>query len=317
MKKTIRTALAGIATLALAASCASYRSYVVPEPAKEAYGAQLEGKTLTIMPFAVEFENSRGLNVTFDYVKVGNTYTKRYAVEENSLEFNANVGVLQRNILKKSRTNAESLARIATEALKAGALGQKDYTLPFIKGLGSGNMGELSNRPIEYDHATTPATVRFLSAEGPTSYFSKVMVAGEPGASSADYYLEGEIRLDNEIQHILTYPNPPYGRFARFPQQGDYYFFVRGFVSFKLYEARTGAVVATEKTKLAFPVTPGSQDYFYIPLDNPKDYYELDSFLPLDYSEFAAQAVEKAAMSVYPFISPYIANVQYMEKIEK
>ena len=314
MKKTFIAALVVSAALA---SCASYRSYMVPEPAKEAYGAQLEGKTLAIKPFAVEFYNSRGLTVTFDYVKVGKSYTKRYAVEENSLAFNATVGVMQRNILEKSKTGVDALSRIATAAIKAGALGQADYAVPFMKGLGSGNMGQLSNRPIEYDYATTPATLRFLPADGPVSYFSDVMIAGEPGASSADYYLEGEIQLDNEIQHILTYPNPAYGSFERFPKQGDYYLYVRCSVNFKLYDARTGAVVATEKTKLAFPVTPGSQDYYYIPIGDPKDYYELDSFLPLDYSEFAAKAVEKVVTGIYPFISPYTANVQYIETVEE
>lgn len=316
MKKTAVSALVVLLTLAFAASCASYRSYMVPEPAKEAFGAQLEGKTLAIKPFAIDFYNSRGLTVDFDYVKIGKTYTKRYAVEENSMTFNATVGVMQRNILEKAKTSVESLSRIATEALRAGALGQVDYALPYMKGLGSGKSGQLSNRPIEYDYATTPATLGFLPSDGPTSYFSDVKVAGESGASSADYYLEGEIQLDNEIQHVLTYPNPAYGTFERLPKQGDYYLYIRCSVYFKLYDAKTGAVVATEKTKLAFPIAPVSQDYFYIPIGNPDDYYELDSFLPLDYSEFAAKAIEKAVTGVYPFISPYIANVQYIEKVE-
>lgn len=317
MKPVPRLVLAALIALALTASCATYRSYIVPEPAVEPYGAMLEGKTLAIKPFAVAFENSRALTVTFDYVKVGDTYTRRYAVEENSLTFNATVGVLQRNILKKAGVDQAALARLAAETIKAGALGRIDYTVPFMKGLGSGNMGELSNRPIEYDHATTPATVRFLPADSPASYFSSVLVAGEPGAAAADYYLEGEIRLDNEIQHILTYPNAAYGRFDRTPQQGDYYFFVRCFITFSLYDARTGVVIATEKTKLAFPVTPGTQDYFHIPIGNPDDFYELDSFLRLDYAGYAAKAVRKAVMGIFPFIAPYIANVQYIEKVEE
>jgi len=315
MRMNQRALIATLVLTAFASSCATYRTYTVPETPTEAYSSALTGKTLTILPFEIRFENSRGLTTGVEYLKIGGKYTKRYAAEEDNLDLRARVGVLQRNILKKLGTDAASLSRISAEILKKGALGQEDYSVAYMKGLGSGKSGMLSNRPISLDAST--ATVTFLPAEGATSYFSAVRLAGEPGATTADYYLEGDIGLDNEILHILSAPGPMGGKPEHYPALGDYYVSIRAFVTFKLYDAKTGDVVATQKTKLEFPVAPGAKGMYYLPLSNPDDYYELDSFLSLDYSKYALKAVEEATISMLPFIAPYIANVSYIEKVEE
>jgi len=316
MKKSILFLSAGLLAVAFAASCASYRSYTVPEQPTEEYAAVLNGKTLTIMPFEIDFHNSRGI-IAVEYFKVGDTYTKRYAVEEENLTLNAPVGIFQRNILNKVKLSQPELMRAVLAVLKEGSLGRLDYHYPFMKGLGSGNMGTLSNRPVSTDTSTTPVTVSYLPPIGPLSYFSSVRAVGEADAATSDYYLEGEVTLDNEILHVLGAPMPMSGTFERAPKMNDYYLSIWASITFRLYDAKTGAEVVTHKTKLLFPMYAGYKKLYYISMDDPDDFYELDSFLALDYSSYAKDAVARAAETILPWIAPYVANVQYMEKIEE
>lgn len=56
------------------------------------------------------------------------------------------------------------LSLLLCAVLQAGLAGTYDYHIGFVKGLGEDNMGELSNRPLEYDRSVFPPKVGFLPA---------------------------------------------------------------------------------------------------------------------------------------------------------
>jgi hypothetical protein len=311
MKKAFAIAFAAAI---LAASCASYRVYYVTETPKVDYAAALTGKTLAIKPVQIKFYNSR--MVLADSVMAGDVYVQRYATTEESMEFGAKVGILQRNIFQNAKVDASQLAYELTGTVASAAVGAVDYRLVWATGFAPGQSGELSNRPIEYDTTTWPYVATFLPATGPTSYFSDIFVVGyDAGAENADFTLEVQIDVDNEIQEIIGVPST--SGFGDTPKQGDYYVHARASLRFYLTNARTNEVVVSYKSNFAYPVDLSPRKYYKLPIDRPADFYRLEKFLTLDYTPYASDIARLAIEGLAPYIAPFVVNVMQMEEIKE
>jgi hypothetical protein len=312
-----RIAILAIVALVALTSCASYKYTTVSVPGAASYAAQLQGKTLGIAPVKVSFYNSHILSV--EWVKQGNVYLKRHAVEEDDLYPGTKVGYLKLNILKKSGIDPMAYSGRAAELIRAGIAGESDFRAGFFKGLGQGNMGELTSRPMEYDYSKNPPAVIYKDAAGPRTFFSAVKLVPSEAAADTDFVLNVEISVDNEIRELMGVPSNG-GRLqseGHYATQGDYYVTTNTSVYFTLTDRATGKVVASDKTKLEWPTAPGGQIWTWLPLSDPKAYYNLEAFDGLDYHAYAEKAVLSNLDGLFPYLAPFYVDTVTAEKVEK
>jgi hypothetical protein len=303
-------------------SCASVKLVTRSLPADSTSRGNLSGKSIGIIPFAIDFDATR---VAIDLRDVKLTVNgqeiilqERYIARDEDISL-GKIGILDVNILTKAGTKKEPLSSAATDILKGGLSGTYDYHVGFLKGLGEDNMGELSNRPIDYDRSVFPPVVIYTGAAA-SPYYSTVTVlpAGtKPEKAGTDLVLTGNISISNEVVEILEPPDKTGVSIRTSPEQGQYYLTMKGFVTFTLSEVKTGKVIATEASKSEWPVRTDISQNILLPVQNKDAAAFAKYFRTVDLSPYALDTVKQFVPLFLPLLSPYFVNTTHQVAEEK
>jgi len=324
MIKCIRVITLITAVLLLTA-CASVQVVTRSKNTIPSYRDKLEGKSISIIPFGVSFGASRFVMDLRDVtVTVGDQSFKlqeRYIAKDKDREL-GEIGILDVDILTKSKTDKEIASRLIVELLKSGLTGTLDYHIGFFKGLGEDNMGELSNRPIDYDRSVYPPKVIFLQADNPAVFFTDIQVLEpdtRPTAANTDLVLTGDVSISSEVVEVLSDPNTGFAMnpTAHIPAVGDYYLTLFGSVRFKLIDVKTGEVIVSEKTKRDWPVKDIIAGNIYLPVKKGDASAYAKYFREVDFIPILTETINNFLPSILPLITPYYVNTTHQVKAEK
>ena len=210
MKRGITKGALLLVTLLFMFGCASTNS---ADTAREPQVRNvLEGRTIGVMSFPAQFSS---LHFTIDLRDVKITIGGQPVVLQDKylkIYDDSNVGklgILEANFLRLTGADIAAIENAVNEEWVAGLSGATDYHLGFFNGLGEGNMGEISNRPLIYDQSGYPMKVSYSPAEGPLSYFSsieKLPEGTEAGTVKKDFILKGSLDINNEVVEITAFP---------------------------------------------------------------------------------------------------------------
>jgi hypothetical protein len=312
--------------LALLASCASVQLVTRATRASPPYSDQLAGKSISIVPFKVTFGASRFLIDQRGITPSGQPFQlqDRYIAKDTD-ERLGNVGILDVDILTKSKTDAQAVQQAVTVFFAAGLTGTLDYHIGFFKSLGEDTMGELSNRPIDYDRSAYPPRVTFLPTGATGTFYTDVVVLA-PGADAAedrtDLVLTGDVSISSAVVELLSIPPGIQIQYqvdptAKAPKVGDYYLTLRGSMQFKLIDVKTGEVIATEKSRREWPVMDGIADTIRIPVSNGDAPAYARYFRSANFTPVVIEAVKKGLPSMLPLVAPYYVNTTHQVAVEK
>jgi len=313
---------AALCAFALLISCASVKLVTRATRAVPPYKDQLAGKTIAVAPFDVSFGTSRlvkdrpGLTVRFADPTI--QLQDRFVAKDTDDEL-GNVGILDVDILTKTRTNARAIQQAVTAFFAAGLTGTLDYHIGFFKGLGEDTMGELSNRPIDYDRTVYPPRVTFAQAGAADTFYTDVRILApgtDAAAAGTDLVLTGDVSISSEAVELLSVApqislHSQVDPTAKAPKVGDYYLTLRGSVRFTLIDTQTGAVITTERSRREWPVTDGIAAALLIPVNNGDAPAYARYFQSADFTPAAIQAVKEALPALLPLLMPYYVNTTH------
>lgn len=310
------------AAIAVLASCATYRIEPRYVEAKPAFAASLEGKTLALEPIEVTLGASRfavdlrDVTLTVNGQEV--VLQKRFLTEAEELGL-GRFGVLDVNILKKAKTDAGRLSAYAGELLLSALDGSRDYAVPFFKGLGESNMGQLSNRPVDYDRSARPVKAVFDASARRSTLYSGVSVLPSASAPSpAELRLSAEILLDSEVVQIISNSSTMPADDSGMPAMpGDYFLTMTASVLFHLYDAATDKEIATDKTKSEWALKPHTKKTIRIPARKGDADAYAKYFRSVELEPYAREAVKGAVDSILPLIDSFYVNTYHSIKAEK
>jgi len=180
-------------------------------------------------------------------------------------------------------------------------------------------MGIISSRPFEEDRSVYPPKGSYLDRTGPASIFKEVRAVktGEIPAD-ADLVLHSELSLSSEVIEVLdTPPSRVMIDGQNYPMKGDYFLYLLGSYRFSLVDARTGTIIANEKTKAEYIDAPMLSKYIKIPADNGDAAAYAKYFRTVDFEPQAEETVRVAFESIMPLLAPYYVNTYHAVKIEK
>jgi hypothetical protein len=317
-----------LCALTVLVSCASVQLVTRAERAAPPYKDQLARKSIGIMPFNVSFGASR-----FVTARSGITVTSADRAVQLPDRFLAkdtddrlgDIGILDVDILTKSKTDAQAIQQAVAVFFKAGLAGTLDYHIGFFKSLGEDTMGELSNRPIQYDRSVYPPRVTFMPAAATDAFYTDVRVLGpgtDAAAAGTDLELIGDVSISSEVVELLSIPPQISIHYqvdptAKAPSVGDYYLTLRGSMRFRLIDVKTGAVIATEKSRREWPVKDIIADTILIPASRGDAAAYARYFRSASFTPMVIDAVKKALPSMLPLVAPYYVNTTHQVAAEK
>ena len=313
---------AALCAFALLISCASVQLVTRAARAAPPYADRLAGKSIGIVPFNVAFVTSRlvkdrpGITVT----SAGQALQLQdHYIAKDTDDRLGNVGILDVDILTKAKTDARAIQQALTVYLTAGLRGTLDYHIGFFKSLGEDTMGELSNRPIDYDRSVYPPRVAFLPADGTEAFYTdvRVLAAGtDASADGTDLVLTGDVSISSEVVELLSVPPQISIQFqvdptAKAPRVGDYYLTLRCSVRFTLIDVKTGAVIATEKSTRDWPVRESVPARIPIPAGNGDAAAYATYFRSMNFTPMTIGVVTTALPSMLPLVTPCYVNTTH------
>lgn len=311
-----------IAASALAFACASYQIRTDSLPVVPAEVAKLQGKSVAVQPVEISFGSSRfaidlrDLKLTVNGQEV--QLQTRFIDEFDDMTL-GHVGLLDVNIFAKTKVDAAKLSEFGGDLLVNAMEGKHDYHLPFFKGLGESNMGQLSNRPYSQDRSVNPPEDAYGATTGPaTVYSSAVLLAPGQAPEGSDLILKTEISLSNEIVQVISNTSTMTVGSSGMPAKADDYFLsIFGSLLFTLADAKTGQVYVTEKSKSEWSMKPVLVRNIKLPVNKGDAAAFAKYFRTVDLQPYAQEAVQAALESMLPLVDSFYVNTFHSVKVEK
>jgi len=320
MKRSLRfLGLAAILASTLFAACATYRIRTESVPTMPPNAEALRGMSVAVQPTTLSFGAARlaidlrDARITINGEEI--ILQKRFIANDKDQTL-GEVGVLDVDILTKAKVNKAAASEFCTQLLVDGLGGKRDYFVPFFKGLGEDNMGNLSSRPYEVDSFSYPPKSAFLPATGPTTLFSSVKAVPTGFSEGADLIFTSDISISSEVLEIIE-PSSSLSPDDQPLRQGDYFLSLFGSYRFSLRDAKTGAVIVDEKTKGEWTTKPVLVKYYRIPVQSGDADAYAKYFRSVDFKPFVEMAAATALESVLPLLTPFYVNTYHAEKVEK
>jgi len=314
------TVTAIVAATLLVFSCATYRIRTESVPTMPPNADALRGKSVGVLPTTVSFGASRfAIDLRDVKVTVNGQEVKlqdRHIAKDDDIAL-GKVGVLDVDILGKSKVDKAALGAFCQDVLVEGLGGKRDYNVPFFKGLGESNMGALSNRPYTLDRSVYPPKEVYADGPSPATLFSSVAARGAGSIEGVDLVLRSEISISSEILEVLEGPSSSISVDDKPIMKGDYFLSLFGSYRFSLVDAKTGAVVADEKTKGEWTTQPVLVRNMRVPAANGDAEAYAKYFRTVDFNAYARVAAAAALESVLPLFTPFYVNTYHSEKVEK
>ena len=313
-----------LCALALIVSCASVQLVSRSDAAAPAYVDQLKGKTIAIVPFEVSFGASRfvidlrGVTVTSG----GKSFPlqTRYIAQDKDNRL-GEIGVLDVDILTKAGTDKKAIQDSVTQIMKAGLGGAYDYHIGFFKGLGEGNMGELSNRAVDYDRSVYPPALKFTQDAPPGIYADIRVLPPRTAVADAgtDLVVTGDVSITSEVVEVLSGPTNVQSSdpSAHLPQPGDYYLTLRGTIHFTITDTKTGKVIASEKTPRDYPVMDIVASNILIPAKKSDAAAYATYFRSVDFNQITMTEIQNVLPSLFPLMTPFVVTTTHQVAAQK
>jgi hypothetical protein len=312
----MRSAIAATAIALLASSCGTFVYTMKADVYHPAYEKAVKDRTLTVLPTAVDYS---GMHSNLDLrgaVKVnGRDLFGSYLTQDASADLGA-FGVLDTNIFELAKVDKGAIADAATAQLVNYLQGKQDYKLPFFKGLGEGNYGTLSNRPLGLKSPKDPQS-EVYAGDGIAPYFTQVS-AGTDGSGS-DLTLVATLHVVSEAVEILKAPDPSPSmtmeEMQKQPKVGEYWLRVDAYLDFSLKD-KAGNVIVSDKTKRDFPIKDIVHTIYKLPVKHGDGDGFYKYLRTLDLLPYAKKATDNYMATMMPLVSPFYVNTLKMTEVK-
>lgn len=301
---------------AIFTGCVSGTNVLMQKPAKGVAEDLFIGKTIGVEPFEVDFTASRfaldlrdvTITVNGQEVELDRTYITK--VDDEKIGY---LGILEINPLEMTKANKKLVLEKTMAEMLAGLKGDADYHRAFFNGFGEGNMGYISNVPIDYDPNSWPQEISYLPPTGPTSYFTEVRDLRTESSGGVDYILKATVDISNEVVEILDLPSEEQQedmmmKGERIPQIGEYYLLITSYFFWEIIDANTGEVVLDYRADGGYFINDKTDTSILLPVSNGDAAAFKNFFQTEDLTPYALDETLKTMSLYYHYMAPFYTN---------